>query len=135
MGRGTVLEYDDDVLVEMLAGGRYTHAEIAGARGLSEAYVGKVARGERRPKLHRQVEARQAAMIAEARRVGARWSRALVSRHIEVGLTGDDETARKCRELVLQECCFKRGLTAPEPPGRPGGWQRPLDEEPDDDPL
>ena len=47
--------------------------------------------------------------IDEARRLGAKWSRALLGRHIQVGLAGDDETARKCREFALEACCFGRG--------------------------
>ena len=49
MPRGKVAEYDDEVLVEMLADGNYTYVQIAEELGLTETYVGKVARGERRP--------------------------------------------------------------------------------------
>ena len=108
MARGKVGRYDDGVLVEMLAGGR-PYGEIAEALGLSEAYVGKVARGERRPRLLAAVRATRQAAIDEARRLGARWSRALLGRHIQVGLAGDDETARKCREFALEACCLGQG--------------------------
>ena len=55
MAHGKVAEYDDEVLVEMLASGSYTYARIAEELGLSEAYVAKVARGERRPQLRPSV--------------------------------------------------------------------------------
>ena len=49
MPRGKVAEYDDGMLVEMLAGGNYTYVQVAEELGLTETYVGKVAGGERRP--------------------------------------------------------------------------------------
>ena len=106
MASGKVRTYDDDVLVERLAGGSCTQAEIAEALGLSEAYVGKVARGERRPELWRRIQMIREAMVTEARSLGARHARAQVDRHIKEGLGGKTETARKCREFALTTCCF-----------------------------
>jgi len=37
----------------------------------------------------------------EVRRLGAKWLPGLVTKHIKVALEGDDETARKCREFVI----------------------------------
>jgi hypothetical protein len=39
----------DDALMDILVGGSKTYAQIGEALGLCETYVGKVARGERRP--------------------------------------------------------------------------------------
>ena len=105
MARGKVGEYDDGRLVEMLAGGEWTYGEIGQALGLTEGHVGRIARGERRPGVMAEVRARVAAALAEARRVGVRWCRRLMERHVEVGLGGRGETARKCREFVLRVFC------------------------------
>jgi len=112
MARGKVAEYDDDALVDLLADGGRTYEQIAEELGLSEGYVAKVARGERRPELQRRLLSGRRGMIEEARRVGARWSRALLQRHIKAGLSGDTETARKCREFALMQCCFRREALA-----------------------
>jgi len=104
MARGKVRAYADGRLVEMLAGGEYSYAKIAKAVGLTEGYVGRVARGERRPRVMVEVRARAAAVVEEARRVAARCSRELVAKHVEVGLAGDGETGRKCREFILCMC-------------------------------
>lgn len=106
MASGKVRTYEDDVLVERLARGDGTQAEIAEALGLSEAYVGKVARGERRPELWRRIGMIREAMVVEARALGARHARALVDRHIKEGLGGRTEVARRCREFALRTCCF-----------------------------
>ena len=106
MASGKVRTYEDDVLVDRLARGKCTQAEIGEELGLSEAYVGKVARGERRPELWRRIGMVREAMVTEARALGARHARALVDRHIKEGLGGKTETARKCREFALRTCCF-----------------------------
>ena len=111
MARGKVGVYDDGRLVEMLAGGEWTYGEIGQALGLTAGHVGRIARGERRPRVMAEVRARVAAALAEARRVGVRWCRALMERHVEVGLGGKGETARKCREFVLS----RLDLTRPSP--------------------
>ena len=107
MAHGKVAEYDDEVLVEMLAGGSHTYAQIAEELDLSEGYVAKVGRGERRPELQPRLTLIQRARRAEAMRLGARYARSLLLRHIRAGLAGDSETARKCREFALRECCFR----------------------------
>ena len=108
MSRGKVAEYDDEALVEMLAGGNHTYVQIAEELGLTETYVGKVARGEPRPELQERLGRIRHGMLDEARRLGARYSRALLHQHIKEGLTGKGETARKCREFTLKACCFGR---------------------------
>ena len=106
MASGKVRTYEDDVLVDRLARGKCTQAEIGEELGLSEAYVGKVARGERRPELWRRIGMVREAMVTEARALGAQHARVLVDRHIKHGLEGGTETARKCREFALRTCCF-----------------------------
>ena len=106
MARGKVRVYDDDALVEMIARGNLTQVQIARAMGLSRAYVGKIVRGERRRRLQRRIKAAREGKVDHARRMGAKWSRALLAQHIKIGMAGEDEIARKCREFTLTECCF-----------------------------
>jgi hypothetical protein len=122
MARGKVGVYDDGRLVEMLAGGEFTYAQIGKALGLTAGHVGRIARGERRPGVMAEVRARVAAALAEARRVAVRSCRRLMARHVEVGLAGRGETARKCREFVLSRLelarpARQRAVPSRETPG------------------
>ena len=106
MASGKVASYSDELLVQRLACGTYTHEEIAGELGLSVSYVGKVARAERRPELWVRVQIIREGMMAEARHLAAREARALMNCHIQEGLAGGSELARRCREFVLKTCCL-----------------------------
>jgi hypothetical protein len=93
--------YDDDEMVAMLAQGEKTTGEIARHFGISRDMVWRISTGRRRPDLHERVNQ----IVEEARAMVHRQAvaslEALLRRHIEVGLTGTGETARKCREFVL----------------------------------
>jgi DNA-binding CsgD family transcriptional regulator len=93
--------YDDDEMVAMLAQGEKTTGEIARHFGISRDMVWRISTGRRRPDLHQRVNR----IVEEARAMVHRQAvaslEALLRRHIEVGLTGTGETARKCREFVL----------------------------------
>ena len=101
MARGKVKFYDDRRLVHLLAGGEWTYAQIAADLGLSEEYVGKVARGHRRAHLLPKIRAARQARAEWALALAANWARALVRRHIQVGLGAETEGARRCREYVM----------------------------------
>ena len=107
MGRRKAAD-NDDALVDMLADGSKTYAQIGEALGLSEVHIGKIARGERRPQVLARLRLIRQAMRNEAGRLGARWAGALLRRHIHVGLKGRGETARKCRRFALDRCCFQQ---------------------------
>ncbi|MCE5277513.1 MAG: hypothetical protein ABFD92_13890 [Planctomycetaceae bacterium] len=97
----TAARYDEDQLVEMLADGA-PYDKVAAAVGITVSMVGKIARGDSRRKLWQRIEdirqARQQAVheIAVARAVD------IMRAHVNEGLTGTGETARKCREFVLE---------------------------------
>jgi len=50
---------------------------------------------------NRRMEDAVSNLRREVRRLGAKWLPGLVTKHIKVALEGDDETARKCREFVI----------------------------------
>jgi hypothetical protein len=79
-----------------------THAEIAGELGISESLVKKISCGLRRPELQRKMWDMENGMVSEARRLGVRYARGLISRQIQLGLTGEGEPARRAREFVLK---------------------------------
>ena len=93
--------YDENLLVEMLADDA-PYAKIAQAVGLTASMVGKIARGSYRVNLSRRVEE-----ILETRRqavcdTAARRAADLMRAHVEEGLKAGGETARKCREFILE---------------------------------
>ncbi len=108
MARGKVRTYSDEKLINLLAQGDYTYTQIGRAVGLSKAQVGKIARGERRKDLQTRIRAARRAFLEQAERLGIQWARPLLMRHIQVGLRGLGETARKCREFALDRCAFHR---------------------------
>ena len=77
--------------------------------GLGREMVGRIARGEARPELYARIQAAVQAFTEEARRLGAAWARHMMSRHIKEGLEGKGETARKCREYVLNQVLGEPG--------------------------
>ncbi|MCY2930539.1 MAG: hypothetical protein NTV86_13780 [Planctomycetota bacterium] len=94
--------YDDERLVELIVEKRHTHAQIAEMLGVSESLVKKISCGLRRPDLQRRMWDAENGLMSDARRLGARYARGLVSRQIELGLTGEGEAARRAREFVLR---------------------------------
>jgi hypothetical protein len=122
--------YDDDEMVAMLAQGEKTTGEIARHFGISRDMVWRISTGRRRPDLHQRVNR----IVEEARAMVHRQAvaslEALLRRHIEVGLTGTGETARKCREFVLSlflnPTSLAQTLSAPNAPNAPSAIQRDL---------
>jgi hypothetical protein len=125
--------YDDDEMVAMLAQGEKTTGEIARHFGISRDMVWRISTGRRRPDLHQRVNR----IVEEARAMVHRQAvaslEALLRRHIEVGLTGTGETARKCREFVLSLFLNPTSLaqtlstpSAPSAPNAPSAVQRDL---------
>ncbi|MCE5327575.1 MAG: hypothetical protein LLG01_14310 [Planctomycetaceae bacterium] len=102
----SVAHYDENLLVEMLADG-VPYATIAQAVGLTVSMVGKIARGDYRRKLSQRVEEIREARRQAARERAARRGAELMRAHVEQGLSGTGETARKCREFILN-CLIQR---------------------------
>jgi len=93
--------YDEDQLVEWIACGQLSQSEMARRLGVNRRTVWRIANGLSRPDLQRKIDAVVEGIRHEAGRQGARWLKSLVAKHIRVGLEEDGETARKCREYVL----------------------------------
>jgi len=112
-------EYDDELLVELIARGNTSHSRIAKRVGLSRVMVGRIAAGRARPDLRPRIAAIAAGIREESHRLGARWLRGLLIRHIRDGLEGDGEFARRCRKDLIDKLfdpeLLKR-ITEPPPP-------------------
>ena len=96
--------YDDDAMVELIAAGELTHGEIAKRLGVSRVTVWRIIHGQARADLQDRVDGVISGFSREARRLGIRWLKALVTKQIKVGLESDGETARRCREFMVNLC-------------------------------
>jgi len=106
-------------LVAAIGAGEMTYAQIAEALGLSEAYVAEVARGQRRADLQEKIAAFSRGYLDQAYRLGAKWARGLLTKHIKEGIEGTGETARRCREYVLSRFLTGAPGLASQPPEGP----------------
>ena len=95
--------YDDDLLVELIASGQMSYVGIAKRVGTSRSNVWHIATGRRRPELQPRIRQAVRANRLEARRLAAKWLKALIGKHIKDGMEGDDEKARKCREFAINK--------------------------------
>ena len=98
-------KYDDDKMVELIAAGELTRGEIAKRLGVNRVTVWRIIHGQSRPDLQGRLDGAVRGFSREARRVGGRWLKSLIDKHVKVGLEGDGETARRCREFVINLFC------------------------------
>ena len=73
-------EYDDDLLVRLIAEGGHTYGQIAAAAGLSESFVGQVVRGETRADLQPKIAATIDGYREQAKALGARLAGVAMAR-------------------------------------------------------
>jgi transcriptional regulator with XRE-family HTH domain len=95
--------YSDDKLVELLRRRDLTLAEIAKELGVSASHLSRIARGRRRKDLRDRIHDDAGSGAEAAARLGRRWVKHVLTRHIKVGLEEEGETARKCREYALNQ--------------------------------
>jgi hypothetical protein len=93
---------NEDMLVKLIADGELSHGRIAEIVGVSRRTVWRIANGLSRPDLQRKIATVMAGYRQAAIRAAARHMKALLEKQVEVALTGDGETARKCREFLLK---------------------------------
>ena len=96
------MEYDEDLLVELIACGDVSQTEIAERVGVSRRTVWRIANGHSRPDLQQKIADTVEGFRQATIRMAAKWMKPLLSKQIKVALEGDGETARKCREFLLK---------------------------------
>ena len=95
--------YDEEWLVAALAIGKLSHSEIARRQGLSPAHVARIAAGQCRRDLQPRIQAARTVVADEIQQIAARCAPAVMARHVKLGMEGDGEVARKCREFIIQQ--------------------------------
>jgi len=96
------MNYDEDLLVELIACGELSQTEIAEKVGVSRRTVWRIANGQSRPDLQTKIADTVEGIRQATIRLAARWMKPLLQKQIEVALEGDGETARKAREFLLK---------------------------------
>lgn len=112
MAGGKHKEYDDDLLVQLIARGDISLRRIGERVGLSTSMVCRIAAGQNRPELQQRIQAIVQESRNRAQRLGAMSLVNLVAKHIAEGLNKDTDPshARRCREFAINKF-----LDSPEP--------------------
>jgi len=108
------LEYNDDLLIELIVRSGLSYKKIARRIGISQTTVHHIASGLRRPDLQQRLRDAFEEFRAEIRRLGDGYLKRLLKMHIQHGLNGDGESARKSREYVMDKF-----LDPPKEPEKP----------------
>lgn len=120
-------DYDADELTLAIARGDRTYRQISEAFGLSEAHVGQIARGERRPELQAKIRAATGGFLDDARRLAAQSAQDAVAslRKIMAADSGaPEETKRKAAVDILKltlDGSDPAGAARNDPAGSPAG--------------
>ncbi|MCP4375432.1 MAG: AsnC family protein [bacterium] len=120
------MNYDDDMMIELIACAELSYAEIAEKVGVSRQTVWQIATNQSRPELQRKISATADGIRQAAIRHVGKYTEALLEKQAEVALGGDGETARKAREFLLKmllvtlpDQAAKRRKNEPEPKPEP----------------
>ena len=93
--------YDDDRLIEALAAATESKAAIARRAGLSRTQLWRIAAGRQRRDLQPALQAAFARADGRLGNLAVANVKRLLARHAQVGLTGDNLTAHKCRAFIM----------------------------------
>jgi DNA-binding XRE family transcriptional regulator len=96
------MTYDEDLLVELIAGGDVSQTEIAERVGVSRRTVWRIANGHSRPDLQRKIADTVEGYRQAAIRLATKFMTPLLKKQIEVALEGNGEISRRCREFLLK---------------------------------
>jgi predicted transcriptional regulator len=100
--------FDEDLLVRLMAEDRWTQHHIARRVGISQAMVSQIARGKTRRDLLERIRRCRNQWQKEARHLAEDHVRSLLIKHLQVAIEETGETARKCREYLLNQLLFPR---------------------------
>jgi len=109
-------DYDGKAVVEAIARGAKSYTEIAAEHGVTRQCISQIARGRRREDLYLQIMEVQEGYVLQAQRLAVACAVQVMAAHIREGLEGTGETARKCREYVINRVLGEPGKPAPAVP-------------------
>ena len=95
------MNYDEDLLVELIADSELSHEKIAEQVGVCRRTVWRIANGHTRRDLYEKIADTVEGYRQAALRVAARHMKPLLEKQVEVALEGDGETSRRAREFLL----------------------------------
>jgi len=101
--------YDEAVLVFELARRRRPTAEIARELGVSVELVNKIAAGQRRPHLQRDIRKARRTLDNRLRALVRRKALAAFRRHMRIIRTGSSRAAGRSREYILSRTISHEG--------------------------
>jgi hypothetical protein len=101
MTRSRGRTYNDDQMVRLIAEGELSQRKIAECLGVNLSTVWTITHGLSRPDLQGRINDLIRSLREEARRQGVRKLKAIIDKHIDVGLADDKEVARRCREFLI----------------------------------
>ena len=101
MTRSKGRTYNDDQMVELIAMGVHGDSEIARQLGVNRRTVWQIRHGQSRPDLQDRIDQAVNACLREIRRHAIGNLEALIDKQIQVAFADEGETARKCRDFVI----------------------------------
>jgi len=103
MTRSRGRTYDDDAMVQLIAAG-FGDSEIAGELGVNRNTVCRIRRGLSRPDLQARIDDAVDSHLRDIRRHVIGRLKTVVDKHIDAGLSGHGQVARRCRDFVIKMC-------------------------------
>ena len=97
---GSKLTYNEAFLQDVLLG-RLTAEMTAQKHAISPRYLRLILTGRRCPGIMRQIDEMRQIANDEAFRMGSSYIKSVLAQELKVGIKGEDDPARKCREYVL----------------------------------
>ena len=94
--------YDDQSLVHDVGEGRLSLGQIARKHNVSRQLVARIRQGKYRPDLTSRIDALRELLVIESSRRVTPWLKALMAKELRVGITQEHDTARVCRQYILE---------------------------------
>ena len=96
-------DYDENLLVDLIARNDLRTRQIARRVGLSASMVRRIAAGSNRPDLQPRIEEARQHYARQVRRAVTRELGGLIRVHVRNGKANSNEYGRKCREWVMNK--------------------------------
>ncbi|MBT3200086.1 MAG: hypothetical protein HN350_09235 [Phycisphaerales bacterium] len=102
MTRSKGRKYNDDKMVHLIAASDLNDAEIGRQLNISTSMVWRIRHGQSRADLQERINDAIRGYIRELRLHVLSRLKKLADKHMEVGMEGESEIARRCREFMMK---------------------------------